>query len=423
MGKIVGGYNQITANIADSFAFVGTDTTDTTMDASGTTKELVVGNLFQDVASARALDLKGGSGITHLIAAIANRNNARCDIPVIGDSVTEGQGTTGTAAFTNDRWIANANRAIRNRYPTRATGSAGGIGFIPIQTTSGSAPSFTWPVTLASGTPSQAAYGPCRGNYTVTAAASWTFVAPAGTTSVKIMYYDQFSPAGSFSYKVNAGASTTVTLANTSNDLLTASITMTGGDTLTIQWVSGTVFIDGIMHFAGDESSGVTFHGCGHQGWQATTGAAGWNQSSIFNWEQVYVNAFPNTCAIGIMLGINDAATGNGNETGPTFQTNLGTLVSTLRTPTALANIPIFFIIPYNPNVTYADSGGWPAYAAAIRGAAAAISNAHVIDLNYRLPSVASNFQGGELYFDAVHPNRMGHATVGEIVASGFSVL
>lgn len=376
---------------------------------------------YPDQISALALGLRGPLGITALAAAIANRNSTRVDIPVIGDSITEGIGMTGAGGFAG-RWVSQANRAVRAAFPTAGNGAAGGLGFIPIQSTSGS-PTFTWPVTLSSGSPAVNFYGPNRGGATVTAAATWTWTAPAGTTSARIMYYDVFGSAGSFTYQVGSGGVTTVTRSQTATDVLTASIPVTGGQVLTVSWASGTVFMDGIVHYAGDESSGITFHGCGHDGWDATTGAAGWNQSSLFSWQQVFSSAFPNIAAVGIMLGVNDANTGAGNETGAQFQSNLSTLISTVRgAATSLASIPVLLIIPYQPNVTMADPGGWAAYPAAIRAVASSVTNTAVIDLNYRMPSVASNSFGGSLFYDTVHPAAPGHALIGEIAAAGVRI-
>jgi len=41
-----------------------------------------------------------------------------------------------------------------------------------------------------------------------------------------------------------------------------------------------------------------------------------------------------------------------------------------------------------------------------------------VIDLNYRMPSIASDFDGGELYADTLHPSNLGHALIGGIAAA-----
>lgn len=368
---------------------------------------------YLDQLPADEQGLTGAAGVTVLQAAIANRNSARCTIPVIGDSVTEGQGAT---AFTS-RWIAQANRAARAAYPTTANGSSGGQGFIPIAGTGES--TFTWPVTTFSGsTGGGQPIGPVRSALSVSSAGSWTWTAPAGTTSCRIMYYAN-GGGDQFSYQVAAGGPVTVTdSSNTGDGTLTASITIAGGQVLTVAWVSGTVYMEGIIHYAGDESSGITFHGCGHYGWNAGTGASGWTQAGYgpgFPWYPAI--AALATAAYGIMLGINDASTGNGNYTAAQFQANLEALVAYLQQSTALAALPLLLIIPYQPSETF-TSGSWAPYAAAIRSVSAAVPASRVIDLNYRLPTVASGFDGGALYYDQYHPTNLGHALIGEIAAA-----
>lgn len=392
------------------------DPADTTQGANGSVKRA-----YGDQLGAIGNGLVSGAGITGLYAAIANRNDARVNIPVIGDSVTEGQGATDF----NHRWIQQANRAIRYQYVTDAlfTGAAhnNSLGFIPIASTG--ANSLAWPITQTVGTFSPFLIGPVRNCAQVTAAASFTFTAPDSTTSVQIMYFDA-GVAGSFTYQVNSGSPVTVTSASTGVDTLTGSISMAPGDVLTISWVSGTVFLDGIIHYTGDENSGVTFHGCGRFGWAAgiASDTFSWNQSleSGFNWNIGMQALSPS--AIGIMLGINDANAGGSNYTASQFQANVETLITYLRSDSPMANIPILLIVPYQPNRATADTGGWAAYTEAIRSVAAADVASFVIDLNYRMPTVASNWQGGTLYADTVHPSDLGHALIGEIVAAGLRI-
>lgn len=365
---------------------------------------------YPDQLPALEYGLTGITGITAVQAAIANRDNAACNFVVIGDSVTEGEGAT---TF-ESRCIAQANRAARQAYPTVANGSKGGLGFIPIAST-GSA-TYTWPIT-ATGTPGGFDVGPVRASTETFGATTWTFTAPAGTTSVKIMYFDAAFP-GEFSYRVNSGAVTNVNSTETSTDLLTSSITMTGGDVLTIAFVSGGVLLDGIIHYAGDETSGITFHGCGHFGWNTSADAPnGWLQPETFelDWAQCYGAFAP--AAIMIVLGINDA----GSYTAAEFQANLLAFIALLQAQPALAAVPVIPVIEYEPAITFV-SGSWAPYAAADRAAAAVTPNSHVIDLNYRMPSVASGFDDFDLYSDDFHPSDLGHALVGEIVAAGLRV-
>jgi lysophospholipase L1-like esterase len=373
--------------------------------------------VLPDQQPAQATGLTGASGTTLLQAAIANRNNAPCNIVVIGDSITEG---VGASSFAN-RWVTQANRAVRDTYPASVNGTAGGLGFIPIETT-GIAP-FTWPITAATGTNpadfTEGDLGPVRQGLFLYGTCTFTFTAPAGTTSVKVMYNDQ-SGAGTFSYKVGAGAATNVSNAGTNLDILTADIPLTSGQVLTIAWVSGSVYVDGIIHYAGDETSGITFHGCGHQGWDASAGAQGWNKPEQFslNWIQCFNALAPS--AIMVMLGTNDQS----RVTAPVFQANLAAFIAALQAQNGLISLPLIPVITYAPAGATDDPGGWPAYAAAMRSDAAPLNASHVIDLNYRMPSVSSGFDGGALYSipNPGHPTNLGHALIGEIVAAAVRI-
>lgn len=359
------------------------------------------------------------AGLTSLMAAVANRDSQRIDIPVIGDSITEGQGAS---AFTS-RWIAKANEAVRQAYPTAAVGSGGGLGFIPFQSTGET--SFTWPVSLASGSVGDILdLGPVRQStgFTTTTAV-WHWTAPAGTTGVQIAYYDGSTPGG-FTYQVAAGA--VVPVANTAalRDALTAVIPITAGQVLTISaTANGNCFITGLLHYAGDENSGITFHGCGHFGWVAGTRVPnGWNQPETFslNWAQAYVNAFPNTCAIGIMLGINDADTTDANRTAAQFGSDLTGLISTIRgADSRLASIPLLLINEYQPGITVADPAGWGAYGTAERAVGAAVGHSWVTDLPYRMPA---NNGSAPYWSDPYHPTNLGHALIGAIVGAGLRI-
>jgi hypothetical protein len=349
-----------------------------------------------------------------IAAALAACKTTRCDIVIVGDSVTEGEGATAMA----NRWANVATAQLRAAY-----GVTGGLGFISLISTGEN--TYTWPIVLASGTEysdfDPADLGPVRNDAAATGTCSWTFTAPAGTTSVRVMYFD-VPLSGSFTYQVNSGSVTTVSNTSTEKELVTASIPMGSGDVLTIAYDSGSVWIDGIIHYAGDETAGLTVHACGHVGWCAGTEGNGWDQPETYslNWAQGFSNGFPNTQGLGIFLGINDASTANGDRTGPQFQSDLEGLISTIRgSATPLASLQLVLIVAYEANETFADSGGWPAYITAIENAAAADGNALVMNLVAAgMPAVSGAPAGW--YYDAIHPADMGHAFIGDTFASMF---
>jgi len=347
---------------------------------------------------------------TTIASILAGRNAGRVDIPILGDSVTEGYGAS---AFTT-RYVEQLNTLARQAYPTTAGGSSGGLGLIPLAPVISML--FTWPV--AGDTAGGAIdVGPIR--YSVwesasegSAARTWT--APAGTTSVRLMYFDS-AAAGTFSYQVGAGAATDVSNSGAGVDgALTAPIPIGGGEVLTIAWVSGNVFLHGIVHYAGDEGSGITFHACGHSGSTASTASSGWMQTgSGFDWRPAIASLIPAAGAFGVFLGLNDASASVGDETAAQFQADLENMYAYLRGNAALASLPLLAVVPYDAGITYADAGGYPAYVAAVEAAAAHDGNAQVVNLGATMPSYAAD---PAYYYNSVHPNDSGHLLVAQII-------
>jgi hypothetical protein len=335
----------------------------------------------------------------------------RADIPVIGDSVTEGMGASTFAA----RWANQASIATRT-----ANGvTSGGLGFVGIASTGED--SYTWPFT-STGSPTSIIVGPVLGAQYRTSAGNWTWTAPTGTTSIKIMYADLGSPyTGVFSYKIGSATAVNVTVSAGAGDgRLTADLAITAGTVLTIAWVSGTIIIEGLVHFNGDESAGVTWHACGHFGWQAgeSTDSNGWNQTNSVDWRPSIAALVPGAGALGIMLGGNDGQQYSSSQ----FQTNLQTLITYLRGNATLAALPLIILIEGQANTTFVSA--WSAYPAAMRAIAAANNNTQCIDFNYRFPPVATGLTvgGNALYYDAYHPTSMGHAYAGRIAAAAIQI-
>jgi lysophospholipase L1-like esterase len=355
-------------------------------------------------------------------AAIANRDTNRVDIGIIGDSITEGEG----ADNVGNTYVHQANRAIRQIFPTKANGSNGGLGFIPVQSTGEE--SYDWPIVLASGSVTyDLDLGPvrvCPGFSTQTAV--WTFTAPAGTTGVRICYYDGSVPGG-VNWKIDSGSNTRIYNTGALIDAVSDHIALTEGQVLTVSATSDTAaFFTGLIHYAGDESSGITFHDFGHFGWCAGTETNGWNQPEIYSldWTQVYKSILPDLKMLLIALGVNDGDTTDANKTGAEFAEDLTAFVETIRTSPgapALATIPLGFIRVYQPGITLADPKGWDAYLEAMHTVAAADGNAVVFDMAPKLPvnnAEAPFFPPGDSY----HGSNYIYALMGEILAAQFRI-
>ena len=354
-----------------------------------------------------------------IVEAFANRNRAHLDIPVIGDSITYGQGATSWA----NGWVRQANNDIRANWPTTANGSNGGLGFIAFGDSYDGEESFTYPVSVTGNYGTYLDLGAIRfcGGFD-NFGALWAFVAPAGTTSVRISYFDGNTGAG-FQYYVNDGSPVTIAFGETFAEILTDSIPMNSGDTLYVYANTDSgAYVDGLIHYAGDENCGITLQTCGRPGWCAGTESdIGWNQPENidnFNWAQAFANGFQNTVALAFYLGVNDAITDEGNRTAAEFQSDLIGLITTVQNADAsLANLPILFIASYEVDGTFADPDGWPAYVAAIQNVAAAYPDSVVVNLSAVMEPVADD---PGYYYDGYHPNDEGHALIGGYVADAF---
>lgn len=349
----------------------------------------------------------GNAKLIGLFKALALRNSARVDIPIIGDSNTEGNGTSGIGS----RWVDIATTALRQQHPTASKLAAGGLGFLPFLLTGST--TFSLPFTVTGSPGAFEGLGPNRWALQAAGTCTVAYTAPTGSSSLKIMYADA-SVAGSFTWKINSGSTTTITNGGTGDGKLSASITISAGQILTIAWVSGTVFLEGIFQYSGDETLGITLDACGHFGWACSD----WNGTySGFDWRPSLAIMAPS--AIGIMLGSNDAI----EVTAATFQANLLTLITYLRGNSTLTSIPYLLIIPpeVGPDASTIDTGGWAAYVAAMRALEASDSLIHCIDLNYRFP--AEPVDTHSLYYsDATHFSNAGAALAGEYVAAGIGI-
>jgi lysophospholipase L1-like esterase len=350
--------------------------------------------------------------VTTIAQVLATAHGQRVDIPVIGDSVTVGQGADAMSA----RYAAVLNGLLRSRFPGAGAGSGGGLGFIPLYSTG--LTTYTWPVNVTGDT-STITLGPVRDDSAVGDAATWTWTAPSGSTSVKIMYYNP-AIVGSFTYQVGSGSVVTVNNTgagpNGNDGQLTSSIPISGGQVLTISFNTGDIFVAGIVHYAGDENNGVTVHALGHSGWTSDTSGIGWQQPiDAFDYRPAVSALVPGAGALGIFLGLNDSWTGGSDASAATFQSTLSSLISLLRGNSTLAALPLLIIGAYEQDRPMA--GAWPGYTSAMQAVAGA-TGAQFVDLSLAMGPVVDD---PGLYADEVHPNDSGHLLIAQTVFSAIA--
>lgn len=347
------------------------------------------------------------------------RNAHRVDVPVIGDSITSGLFASQYANI----WVQKLTGLMRAAYPTVAVGAGGGLGWIPVNNVGATDNDFpSWPVNDLTGAES-IDLGPIRGADLIDfpAGGNISFTAPTGTTSVQPTYFDA-DPSGSMTVAKNAVTQYTINNAATLLDIKAPSVPMTGGDVLTITFVSGHCVPTGILHYAGDENSGITFHAMGRAGWTSGTQAGiGWNVPENLgglNWAQGAANSVANPLGLIICLGANDATVYAGNRTAAQFQSDLAALLAVYRGSTAaFATCPVLLIGEYEVQFRpWADpSGLWASYFPAIAAVAAADGNAQAVNLAASMPS-AYTVPFPSIYYPGEdgHPNDAGELVIAQ---------
>jgi hypothetical protein len=354
-------------------------------------------------------------------ATFAGRNAAHLDYFVIADS-----SVTLFASDFSMTWVQLLNQLVRDAYPTVANGSAGGLGWIPVNDIGAVANVFAsgWPVDDSTGS-SAIDLGPIRGCDAWTGGGNITYTPDVPTTSVQITFFDA-EPAGSMGYDNGAGVTGTLTNTQTLLDRKSPPIPLSQGQTLTITLTSGVAAPSGILHFNGDEGCGITFHAMGRAGWCAgTEPGIGWNvpedQGPGLDWAQGSVNSLTNVAGFMILLGSNDGSVSVGNRTGPEFESDLAALIATYRASApALADCPLRVITAWEAEFRpWADPDGWPAYGTAGAAAAAADVNGSYLNLADFVPSYYDD-PSSPLFYPGGggHPSDLGEMAIAEAVFS-----
>jgi len=215
------------------------------------------------------LNTYGSSNLKSFRAAMALKSTYPVDIVFIGDSKTEGIGVVSVY----DTWIQKF--IAKYRQYNQPDGVRGGFGYMPAVYLAG------WPSFVLSGTAtaltnqSTDIAGLGKRAVSMTGAGSMVMTLGGGlfgTPSSLEIVYTQGAAYGSFSYHINANAPVTVNCNGA--EVVGKRVSVGTGqiyndrnnNTLTIDWVSGSVNIEGVMIYDGDEAAGVRVWEAGHSG-------------------------------------------------------------------------------------------------------------------------------------------------------------
>lgn len=300
---------------------------------------------------------RNADALTAWGTALSGLNFAAAKWLAIGDGITEGQGASTRA----NRWIDQTLATIRASKSATGgqgfvsaaygvtgsdspwastqvtyggaatTGTTAGVGYRHVQLAMGGAAD-PYPGSFAPGETSPASSAGGGGGTPGSVAFTVT------GTSADLWYVSE-STSGTFTYKVDAGSTVTVSTAG-AHDLRTVNginLGAVGSHTVTVTVTAGTVYIAGLMVYSGDAASGIQLYDAARNG----------ITSSGYATDLPMVTDLASTVAphlVSIELGSTDAA-----ATVPPVTTvaNIAALIAMLR---ALPRVPaIVLVIPHHP--------------------------------------------------------------------------
>lgn len=359
----------------------------------------------------QSLETQRARALRVFYAALADRRSNPCNIVVMGDSMTEGQGATVWGA----RWVDRFRDQMRQKFPV--TGVTGGVGYI--STTNGltGGSSSIFPVAHSGTVTTNSQSGPKKRSRAFSASGhitTWTVVG----TAVDLVYW-QGTGTGTVKWSVDGGSTTnqsTVGGSSASGTTFRISLGTAGVHTVTVEWVSGTSYIEGLIVYNGDETTGVRVHEAGRSGFSAYQ----WDQVNHENASTAWARAVGqlNPHLLIIALGINDWAqsTANGGAAGTAadYKTYLKSLIADVRSNTTID--PSIMLLSYaTPNASPYDTAySFAQYADVCEQIAAEDAEVCTLDLGLRIPKVLGDTLS--LYSDTTHFTNKGHALAADLV-------
>lgn len=332
-------------------------------------------------------------------AALANRASAPVNLMFLGDSITEGNGTT---SYRN-RWQDKLADAYRHRFFVSGSPGVAGPTYVPVFFASPLiAASNPW--TIANAPVTAANFGIGARYARLTAANQTCTITVYGTSMVLLWAPGSVGVHGS--YTVDGGSATTF-LADTTvgtADGQTTTITLgayPATHTVVVAWSSGGTFnFEGAVVHNGTESAGLRFWDWAHSGFATDTFANGNGAASL-----TAIVPYIKPHLVVINMGANDW---NTNVSVATFQANLTSIISNIRSAMTGASLALPSIVL---TVGYPSAGSgttpWAQYQAAIKAIATADPTIALWDLSLHLPGTPDSW--GLLYSDATHPSTEGH--------------
>lgn len=297
-----------------------------------------------DSSGARGTLSADTGGAQGWLTALANRQHETARVAVIGTSNTKGDQLT----HWDDRFVNRLQFALREQWDTP---TEGGIGWI---TAYGDGTQYDRRSTTGTWNSQD---GGGFGYAGATAAATMTFQVPKGT-SVELRYRNR--QTGSFTWAVDGGTATQVDVTGTSSApkyyLNSLSIPLPADDnahSITVAWVSGEVQVQGVVHYDGDEASGIQVGGFGQSG-------QGTDNFVDDDFGLAYVSADQGVSLVALEFQGNDISAGNDKAA---YKANLEAIMAIWdsRFTEMSTPLPSYLLMSASPATDYQEDAGYMA--------------------------------------------------------------
>lgn len=339
-------------------------------------------------------------------AALANREKAPCNIVIMGDSITEGQGATSLST----RWVQVFLDRMRQRFPT--AGVTGGVGYRPamyvFSTPAGQGP-------VATGNAATTSRGLGKRGKTLapdngTGVGRVTY-APVICTSFDICYHST-GTGNRINVSIDGGAEVEIP-SGVGHVSWSSGPLAAGPHTVSVSYSrGGSTALEGVMFYNGDENKGIRLWEGGSSGsradfFNATDGTGG---------SDVWAGALSRTNADLIILGwITNDAVASSNRTPEQFKASYLNVINLIRAQNATA--PIVLMPLFERSATLLVP--WEQYVEKLREIAEADPTVAFFDFGERIPKLSPDTFG--LLVDGVHPSDKGYSLMADIAAGIFS--
>jgi lysophospholipase L1-like esterase len=337
--------------------------------------------------------------------AVANMANETVRILNVGDSITEG---TGVSNIT-DGWPYKLAAKLRDAYPTIAANDADSLGWTPVIKTSSTLNSI-W--TIAGTYTTTATFG-FRGTLTAALSQNATITGTVTGTSIDV-WHAKGTASGTFTVKVDGvqvGGNYGGTAAATSSGYKQrVSLGSAGSHTVVITNNSaGTVYINGVTVFNGNENAGLTHVNAGRHGWTSSNWVTTANHP---NWDEDIAALNPHL--VTILLGANDYTGLTGRNA---YKENLRVVVDKIRDSQQYWS-SICLVACFKRSESATPS--WEHYEFAMQSLAAEMGLGF-LDLREIMPDVGSaEAVSNGYYVDTVHPGAAGYTRMADEISEYF---